>query len=261
MKNLYLLAILVWSGIQVHAARHEYSSAYYNQLAGKSAKYLTDKAYTFLSDEDKRDSALIYYSILANKYYDEKQNTADRYRSISAMNDLGYMYYFYYFDYQKAFNYYKQTQDLAEKENNERVKPLLYLNIANLYRTFDEMNGASGFGPRAFEYYKMSFAAAHSRHNLPQGLSSPTCRTHRTKILEYVAYPKGSVWQKLQLFAERIPHPRSLSPTQQHREIWALHHRRNCYKCRIQVALQLRHRIQEPCRNATIRLPKDSKTD
>lgn len=170
MKHLYLLAILVLSSMWTHAAQYDYHSSYYNHLASKSSKYLLEKAYAYLADKNKRDSALVCYSIIANKYYDEKQNTEDRMRSISAMNDLGYMYYFYYFDYQKAYSYYKQAQELAEKEKDEAVKPLLFLNIANLYRTFDEMNMGSGFGARAFKYYKMSFEASRSIGNWTVGL-------------------------------------------------------------------------------------------
>lgn len=158
-RLLYILLFLALP-FGLHAARFDYKSAAYNRLAAVSGSKLLDLAYSYLDDEDKRDSALLCYTILANKYYTDDLKGKDLQRSIVAMADIGYMYYFYYYDYQKAYHYFYQSLRIAEKENLPKVKAYVYLNLANLYRTYSEMNEGFGFDKRVVNFYKQSFYLA-----------------------------------------------------------------------------------------------------
>lgn len=154
---IFLLAALPLS---LHAERFDYRSAAYNRLEAMPGGKLLDLAYSYLDDEEKRDSALLCYTILANKYYTDNLKGKDLQRSILAMADIGYMYYFYYYDYQKAYHYFYQSLQITEKENLHKTKAYVYLNLANLYRTYSEMNVGFGFDKRVINFYKQSFYLA-----------------------------------------------------------------------------------------------------
>ena len=159
-ERLFYILLFLALPFSGHAARFDYRSATYNRLAAMPSDKLLDLAYSYLDDEEKRDSALLCYTILANKYYTDKLEGKELKRSVLAMSDIGYMYYFYYYDYQKAYHYFYQSLRIAEKENLPVVKGRVYLNLANLYRTYSEMNVESGFDRRIVNYYKQSFYQA-----------------------------------------------------------------------------------------------------
>ena len=102
--------------------------------ANVPSKELNEKAYDFIAQK-KIDSALVCYSVVANRYYEQEQQTREeREKSIFAMNNIGYLYFFYYFDYEKSYHYLLQALKLSEKYKLKDVQAHVYLNLANLYR-------------------------------------------------------------------------------------------------------------------------------
>ncbi len=140
----------------VLAARAADAPAGSNLESVPSAKLL-DRAYDMLSNEELRDSALLYYSVVANRYYDKSATADDRRRALSAMDDMGYMYFFYYLDYQKAYFYMNRALKLSLKEHATTVTPFIYLNLANLFRTYSDVNNDRGFDALVIDYYRRAF--------------------------------------------------------------------------------------------------------
>jgi hypothetical protein len=97
-------------------AQKTYHAAFYDRWAGLSSQALMDKAGRFMAEGDKPDSALVCYTIVANRYYERKQGPDDINHSANAMNDAGYIYFFHYFDYQKAYAYF-----FAESERGGKI--------------------------------------------------------------------------------------------------------------------------------------------
>lgn len=111
------------------------------------------------------DSAIVCYSVVASRYGDYALSDEERERCAFAMVDLGYMYYFYYFDYQKSYSYLIDALNIADKENLESVKALASLNLANLLRTYSENSVDAGLDERVTFYYKQSFMIASGEDN------------------------------------------------------------------------------------------------
>lgn len=125
-----------------------------------SSRQLLDHAYGLLSNEQLRDSALFYYSVVANRYYAKNPSPDDSNDAVSAMDNMGYMYFFFYFDYQKAYQYMNRALHIAIKENVSAEIPYVYLNLANLFRTYSDINNDHGFDSQVIGYYRRAFRSA-----------------------------------------------------------------------------------------------------
>lgn len=156
-----LTSVLAATSLMVMAAKSDYNVAFYDRWSKISSKGLIDKAYSFLSKSHKIDSALVCYTIVANRIYEKRQDEDEIYHEANAMNDAGYMYLFYYFDYQKAYSYFIQALNLSKKYELDKVEPYIYLNLANMYRSSDEAYQSAYFNDLALQYYKKAFYKAY----------------------------------------------------------------------------------------------------
>lgn len=102
----------------------------FKRLSALPGKELTTKGYHFL-EVAKYDSALIYYSVAANRYYEGKTTDKDIKYSILALYDLGILYMTFYVDYKKSYDYLLQAKDLAEKHDRKLLSNI-YIGIANI---------------------------------------------------------------------------------------------------------------------------------
>lgn len=147
--------------LSLSAAKRNYNVAFYDRWSKISSDDLIQKAYEFISNGRNVDSALVCYTIVANRFYEKSQDDEEIYHDANAMNNAGYLYFFYYFDYQKAYSYFIQSLNIAEKYKLDKVKPYVYLNLANLYRSSNEVYQSGYFSNLALEYYKKAFYGAY----------------------------------------------------------------------------------------------------
>lgn len=143
-------------------AEQQYDSSYYSTLSQKSGEELMAMAYAYLQKESTIDSALVCYSIVANRY-DDGLSDEETERCAFAMANIGYLYVFHYFDYQKSYNYFIEALNIANKRKIEKVRGYVNLNLANLLRTYSENSIDGGFDERIIYYYKQSFETASGR--------------------------------------------------------------------------------------------------
>lgn len=155
-----LLLIAILTNSSAHAARIDYNVAFYDQWSSFTNKQLLAKAKAYLYQKDKIDSALVCYTVAANRYYERSLNDEDIDRSLQAMNNLGYMYYYYYCDYQKAYGYLQQCLNLSKKEKSTKSESFAYLNLANLYTTYGDVFGSKRYMEQAIPMYKKAFYKA-----------------------------------------------------------------------------------------------------
>jgi AraC-like DNA-binding protein len=117
-------------------------------------------AYDFMQKKDI-DSALVCYTIVENGYDDCKRSDIKGIeRSVFAMNNIGYIYFFYYFDYEKSYHYLLKALQLSQQNNLVEVKAHVYLNLANLYRTNAIMHDTHEYDRTALYYYRKAFYCA-----------------------------------------------------------------------------------------------------
>lgn len=126
---------------------------------------LPDKTLLEMGDryltEERNDSALVCYSVVANRYYEHDNLTPQQADNcILAMNNLGYMYHFYLYDYQKAYGYLSLAEKLSLKYNNKTHLPYILRDIAGILRSSDKLYEASYTSDDMLGPYGNAFRAA-----------------------------------------------------------------------------------------------------
>ena len=102
-RRLLLLLVALYAALPLLAGGKEDGSVrFYNQYKQLSSKELNSRAYQYLSEPDKRDSALVCYNIVVNRFYQGHRSDEEILLTTQAFTNLGLMYMTYYLDYQKA---------------------------------------------------------------------------------------------------------------------------------------------------------------
>lgn len=160
-RKLYLPYILLFINIffllPIFGADGKYHVDFYDQWTDKTSRQLTDLARKYLDTQNMTDSALVCYTIVANRYYEHKLNKDELYLSVNAMANLGYLYGNQYFDYQKAYSYLKQSLDIAEKEHFDKLLSYIYLNLGVLSGTYEEIIGHDTYSKETVSYLNKAY--------------------------------------------------------------------------------------------------------
>lgn len=118
------------------------------------------KGYTTV--KNKPDSALLCYTIVANRYYEKKLKDEELSQSIKAMAQLSTLYINNFYDYAKAYFYCIQAQSLIKKHGCDDLLPQVLLNMAIIksYQHNLERASAQGIDKAVLYAFKMSFHSA-----------------------------------------------------------------------------------------------------
>ena len=129
----------------------------WNQLLSEE---LLKKGHYYYDKANLPDSAMLCYSIVANRYYEAKKNDkAQMQQAATAMNQIGILYTHYYFDYQKARSYLLMAQEIAEKNQFQRTLVNVYINLSNLYMIEDSMTG-DDISEKTLQQHRKAFKLA-----------------------------------------------------------------------------------------------------
>ncbi len=131
MKNVVVLLIIMFS-LGIHATNADFKSKVYDRWAKISNEKLMAMGMDFLSKPNYQDSALLCYTIVANRYYDKSATNDDMLYAVSALNNIGYMYIYNYADYEKAYFNLERAVNITEERNLKYSLSATYLNLANL---------------------------------------------------------------------------------------------------------------------------------
>ncbi|WP_288919917.1 helix-turn-helix domain-containing protein [uncultured Prevotella sp.] len=142
--------------------------ATYRRLSEKSTAMLMKKAGTFLHSPNGQDSALLYYTIVANRYNEDGIGDAERKECITAMNNAGYLYYAFYNDYNKAYTTLRQALQLAAKSGDKYNEAMINLNMANIKSVFLDVQGDQPqLARETLQLYRKAFYQSVEIRNWP----------------------------------------------------------------------------------------------
>lgn len=102
MKQLYAILLMLLVSVCALGA-NAYNVNQYNHLARLSTEELMHRGQDFLQNKGLVDSAIVCYSIVAHRAQSENQESKEMYQIARALNNLGYIYATYYYDYHKAY--------------------------------------------------------------------------------------------------------------------------------------------------------------
>jgi AraC-like DNA-binding protein len=142
----------------IEAARGDYNVVFYDRWANLPTSELMKKGNLYFNNHNKIDSATVCFSIVANRYYENKLDISDMKYCISAMSKLGYLYLYEYYDYSKSFSYLQQALNLSQSNNITNDLPYIYLNFGNLYFTNRKIYKDAKQEQLIIDYYKKAFA-------------------------------------------------------------------------------------------------------
>lgn len=105
--------------------------ALYDMLARLSWGELLRKGAQY-QDSGKPDSAIVCYTIVANRQYESGADRQTLALAAKAIYCIGYIYMYDFYNYEQAYNYMQQCLSLSEKYGLTDNIPYAYVNIGNI---------------------------------------------------------------------------------------------------------------------------------
>ncbi len=192
-----LAALLV--ALPTSAARQGVSEEF-RRLEGVSCKTLLERGYGYV-EKCRYDSALIYYSVVANRYYDNPGDRENAKYYVKALQDIGIIYMVNDYDYQKSYDYLLQAMELAEKSGETEKLPNIYNCIANILQTA-RSDGDEKERNQVYEMLRKSFAASVKNKNYDGASLALT-----NIVTFYIGSPKRRSLAKIFSAYRRLPAP------------------------------------------------------
>jgi len=159
MKRAIALIIILFA-LTASAAKRSYRVEAYDRWAKLRTDTLFYKGMRYYQTGEEPDSALLCFTIAANRYYERSLSEEELRYVIRAMNGIGCIYIFYYFDYEQAFSSLNTARELAEKHHFMGMLPTIYLNLANIYQTEGDAHGNSTEMVKALQMYEQAYESA-----------------------------------------------------------------------------------------------------
>lgn len=98
------------------------------------------------------DSALVCYSIIYDRLHDDASSRKDMEILARALNNIGYIYATFHFDYPKALKYFQESQRISESIGYDKNTAFINLNMGGVYLDCNLMYGKRLFSDEAWEY-------------------------------------------------------------------------------------------------------------
>lgn len=129
-----LLLLLCFGASAAWASpKHGDISSVMRKMEHVPSKSLISKAYA-LVQRNQPDSALIYYSVVANRYeYEGKGGSDDVYYAVNALTNMAYIHINFDYDIKKAYTYLLRAQEIGEAEKTDRLLPAIYNGFVNVF--------------------------------------------------------------------------------------------------------------------------------
>lgn len=166
-KRPVILALIVIMAMICHSvttfgtpARETYPIPLYNEWAYLPADSLMAMGKRYVQIPDMRDSALVCYTIVANRYFERRQTKDELKQSVTAMYNVGTLYASEYFDYQKAYTSMMDVLEISKKEKLDDELPYIYLALGNILYTSDNAHSSTYYYDKVMSLYDEAFNAA-----------------------------------------------------------------------------------------------------
>lgn len=154
-RIIYTLLALVFC-LSAQSARQGEKKAYFDRWNSVPSQHLMNRAKYILSEDGNKDSALIFYNVVYNRYVLDSNNRDKAKLAIKALNGMGYLMAFSYFNYEQAYNYFSQSLELSEQWGLDEYTPVAYTNLGVLITTQWSYINPPGMKD-ALPYFKKGF--------------------------------------------------------------------------------------------------------
>lgn len=130
-KQLCAILIMLLASVMMRGA-NAYNINQHNQWVKVSTEDLMRRGQDYLQNKGWVDSALVCYTIVANRARRTDQDSKEMYQIARALNNIGYIYAAYYYDYQKAYENVKRSMELSKQYGFDNNLAYAYINMASI---------------------------------------------------------------------------------------------------------------------------------
>lgn len=155
------MSVLICS-MSANTAGKDFRKDVYERWAKHSNEYLMRFGNSKMLDPDirQKDLALLCFTIVSNRYTSNQYKKEDLPLIVNAMNSIGYMYMFVYYDYPKSYTSLDMAREIAEREQMNKVLPRIYLDMALLKMISNEAQQSRARVDETIRGLKKPFYAA-----------------------------------------------------------------------------------------------------
>ena len=129
MKQLFAILLTLLVSVSAKGA-HAYNVNQHNCLDRLTTAELMLRGQDFLQNKGWADSAMVCYSIVADRAQHNGLDSKEMYHIARALNNIGYIYAAYYYDYQKAYENVKRSMELSRQYGFNNNLAYVYMNMA-----------------------------------------------------------------------------------------------------------------------------------
>ena len=134
-----------------------YNVNQHNQWVKVSTEELMRRGQDYLQNRGWVDSAMVCYSIVANRVQNNNLESKDKYQIARALNNLGYIYATYYYDFQKAYENLNKSMELSKLYGFDNNLAYSYLNMASIFDSRNRLFANDALSTEALDNTKLAF--------------------------------------------------------------------------------------------------------
>ena len=159
MKQLFAILLTLLVSVSAQGA-HAYNVNQHNCLDRLTTAELMLRGQDFLQNKGWADSAIVCYSIVAGRAQRKDLDRKEMYQIAMALNNLGYIYATYYYDYHKAYENLNQSMELSKRYGYDNNLAYAYLNMASIINSRNSLYADGAFSSDALDNTRLAFDVA-----------------------------------------------------------------------------------------------------
>ena len=137
-----------------------YNVNQYNQWVKISTEELMRRGQDYLQNKGWADSAIVCYSIVAGRAQRKDLDRKEMYQIARALNNVGYIYAAYYYDYQKAYENVKRSMELSRQYGFDNNLSYVYMNMASILDSRNRLVSDEALSTEALDNTRLAFDVA-----------------------------------------------------------------------------------------------------
>ena len=155
-KQLYAILIMLLASVMMLDA-NAYNVNQHNQWVKVSTEDLMRRGQDYLQNKGWVDSAMVCYSIIANRAQDNNLESKEMYQIAKALNNIGYISATYYYDFQKAYENLNKSMELSKLYGFDNNLAYSYLNMASIIDSRNRLFANDALSTEALDNTKLAF--------------------------------------------------------------------------------------------------------
>ena len=156
MKQLFAILLTLLVSVSAQEA-HAYNVNQHNCLDRLTTAELMLRGQDFLQNKGWVDSAMVCYSIIANRAQDNNLESKEMYQIAKALNNIGYISATYYYDFQKAYENLNKSMELSKLYGFDNNLAYSYLNMASIIDSRNRLFANDALSTEALDNTKLAF--------------------------------------------------------------------------------------------------------